>query len=108
MTFKSIVNGYVVNDSRKWVKTLLEENNIYYDYIDDKDAKFVNNDKFGMTYEVEITVSRRHGWEKTVLVVGGAVDQYGIYHSVIYKNGKVIWMSVEEHRNALNIEKFEI
>lgn len=108
MTFKNIVKGYVANDSKRWVEALLEENYITYDYIDSEDVEFMDNDKYGMTYECTVKISRRHGWEHNTLVVGGAVDQYDIYHSCIHENGKLIWMNQEESRKITNIEAFEL
>lgn len=108
MTFKKIVTGLVGMSADRWVRDLIREGN--YDWTTVKSVSFDLDGTFGNQYTVEIEVTKRGlPYKKTQLFVGGAVDEYNIYNSVIWdESHNIIWMSVERSREELGITEFKL
>lgn len=109
MTFKKIVAGLVGRSADRWVRDLIGEGN--FDWTSTGSVSFDLDGTVGNTYTVEIEVVAKQGYsyKKTKLFVGGSVDEYNIYNSVIWDaNHNIIWMSVEKTREDLGITEFKI
>lgn len=115
MTYKAIVKEMVREKARKWVNSLLNENNISYEYtltanIDIKLDK--ESDCF--LWEVIADIYGIPGCGRLgyirVCVGGSADDLLGICCSVIWSSDKktIIWMASDETRKDLNITEFKI
>lgn len=109
MTYKTIVANMVREDSRNWLKKLLGDNNIEYKWVDTDNPDLQKEGNDNILYSCEIRVYREKYRPQTVTIGGTVDDILGICHSVIWnEKHDIIWMSREETRKSLGIDKFEI
>ena len=113
MTYKAIVKEMVRREAERWIRTLLDENNILYKWTSSEitDIK-ADKDSNGFLWEVKVDVCGIPGrnYVNTIYVGGSVDDVIGICCSVIWSADRktIIWMASEETREDLNIKKFRI
>lgn len=108
VSYKSIVSNLLMEDSKAWVSQLLKGIDIDYNWLDAKIMQLEKeHDIDSILYSCEIRIWK--GYPRTLLVGGTVDDIVGICHSVIWnEKHDIIWMSREEARKSLGIDKFEI
>ena len=109
MTFKSIVIGMIERDSQKWIEKLLDRFGIEYKWVTvSAGAVTLEKDTVGYVYSCKARVTLER-YNYADIEVGGAVDNMGMYHSVIWDaKHQIIWMAVEKTREALGITEFKV
>lgn len=110
MTYKKIVEELIRAKANKWVEKLLEENGIDYRFTNSEVIEMENDkDRDTIYWQVRVEIIRNSYFSDWLVVGGTADDLAGICSSVIWdRNHNIVWMSVEETRKQLGIEKFKI
>lgn len=109
MTYKAVLGHIIEEESVKFVKDVLNENNIAYRRCLGYKPR-MELDKDNVYWDADVLITLDDLTYIKVVAGGTADDLLGITPSVIWDITKrhTLWMANEETRQCLGIEKFDV
>lgn len=110
MTYKAIVKNMIAEAADAWVRDLMKEAGIRFDWTSTEVAK-LEDEKHSILWTAYVdVVDRADGYTHRFAEVGGTVDDMiGICCSVIFdEKHNPIWFAVPDTRKAFGIEEFKL